>query len=546
MVSIYKAIEADLNKISKFINFKRNQSKVVIKEVITDFEKKLAIELNTIRDKKLGIEKELKDNKAELVNLEKNTSKLTREISSLEIENKIVTTKLELIDKILSAKNTGNNNLDELKNLLNKDFIDFANTESSLAEEAQAVLLLQAIEKELELIVNFSGIYNKNIIAIGGGFSGGKSAFVSSFFDESIIKLPIGIKPVTAIPTYIINGENNIVKGFSKQGGMVEIDIELYSRLSHDFVKSFSFNLKDIMPVMAIDTPMKNYPEICFIDTPGYNPAETEGFTSEDKDTAIEYLEQANSLIWMIGLDSNGTIPAKDLDFIEELNLENKKLYVVANKADLRAESDLESILDEIEESLEDYDIPFEGISAYSSNTREEYLFKKCSLFNFLESENNPSNVKNKILLDLNSIIDKYKDAINKDIQKYKNMKKELTSLELDLLESGYEAPSTHAKVTAIKRVTTGSKSTVINKYLEKANATIGKYNKDVKSPNTKEDLSSQELEESENETVDKVSERILNLKSAFPTKELEKQLLQVNNLGEKLIMAVNNIFKDF
>ena len=40
---------------------------------------------------------------------------------------------------------------------------------------------------------------------------------------------------------------------------------------------------------------LEMYKDVCFIDTPGYNPSDTlEGFTEEDIDTAKEYLEQAN------------------------------------------------------------------------------------------------------------------------------------------------------------------------------------------------------------------------------------------------------------
>ena len=504
--NIVDKIAPDLDKISKFISFKRGSLKSSIESSLINFEEntfeeKVILKENLERHQSDLSTLQVKHNDLKLNNsklnlevdslqvkhkdLEINNSKLNKEVGSLIADNKKVKTKLGLINNILSATNSENIPLEKFKKLLKNDFMDFANSESSLAEEAKAVLLLQSIEKELELIVNFSGIYNKNIIAIGGGFSGGKSAFVSSFFEDSKIKLPIGIKPVTAIPTYIINGKENSVKGFSKDGGVVEIETDLYKKLSHDFVKSFSFNLKDIMPVMAIDTPMGKYNDICFVDTPGYNPAETDGFTSEDKATAMEYLDQANSLIWMIGLDSNGTIPAKDLDFLDELNIGNKKLYIVANKADLRADSDLEEILDEIEESLDEYDIPFNGISAYSSNTKKEYIYRKTSLFDFLQSENNPSHVKKKIWSELNGVMNSYKDAISDDILKSKKMKKDLTALELDLLESGYDGDS------------------------------------------------------------EKFNDRMSELKASFSTKDLEKQLKQASLISDKMLTSIKEIFNN-
>ncbi len=309
------------------------------------------------------LEKENLDVKGKLHQREKS-------LADLESEHGLLETKHDLISNILSADPEFNEALGKFRHVLNNEFMNFANDESSLAEEAKAIMIMKGVEKELELTASFPDIYNKNIIAIGGGFSSGKSAFVNSLFQESNIKLPIGIEPVTAIPTYIISGDGDVVKGYSKNGGVIDISVELYGKLSHGFVKSFRFNLKDIMPFMAIETRIHNIENICFIDTPGYNPSVTDGFTSEDEKTAAEYLEQAHALIWMIGLDSVGTIPASDLKFLEGLDLENKRLYVIANKADLRSVDDLEDILDEIEESLNDYDIEYAGISAFSANQK--------------------------------------------------------------------------------------------------------------------------------------------------------------------------------
>ena len=79
------------------------------------------------------------------------------------------------------------------------------------------------------------------------------------------------------------------------------------------------------MPFMILGTNI-DYEHICFIDTPGYNPSDFhDGFTSEDVLTAKEFLNNASTFLWLIGADSNGTIPASDLDFLCNLDLEGKK-----------------------------------------------------------------------------------------------------------------------------------------------------------------------------------------------------------------------------
>ena len=191
--------------------------------------------------------------------------------------------------------------------------------------------------------------------------------------------------PTTAIPSYVIDNNENIFIACNKKGGVInleEIDKEFHSKLSHDFIKSFGFNLKELMPFMIIGTNM-NYKHICFVDTPGYNPSSS-GFTNEDINTAKEFLENSDVFIWLIGADANGTISSTDIEFLQKLNLSQKKLYVVLNKADLRTIDSLEDVLDEIEETLEDYDIEIEGISAYSSIMKEEFSYKNLSLFVFV------------------------------------------------------------------------------------------------------------------------------------------------------------------
>ena len=365
---------------------------------------------------------------------EENKSQRNR-INRLTTKFKDVNTKLDLVSKILSAKIINDEYFTRFSDLINKDFIKFTNREKSLTEEAESLLKLQAIEKRIEMFINFSGIYDKTIITVGGGFSAGKSEFISSFFKDQKITLPIGIKPVTAIPTYIISGRKNKIKGLSKNGGVIEIPPELYAKLSHDFVKSFSFNLKDIMPAMVVETPF-DFKNICFIDTPGYDPANTIGdFMEKDKTTSKEILEKSNIIFWLVGVDSNGTIPQSDIDFLENLHLENKKLYIIANKADLKSKDDIENILDEFMETLDSFNIEYEGISAYSSINNAEIAFRKISLLKFLTKQNHSTEIHKQIIVELEEIFDSYKNAIERDILVIKKINKNIKSLKLDIEE---------------------------------------------------------------------------------------------------------------
>jgi len=483
---IFNEISCNVDEASKFFKFGRKRIAVVIKNQLEEVKKEIKELISSVNEKKNAIAELTAENasqKETITELTKENESKKCLIKKLELKNSDSTTKLQLISNILSAKGIENDSFIKFRALIQNEFIEFANSESSLKEEAEAILRLQLIEKQIKKMLNFSGILDKKIIAIGGGFSAGKSEFISSFFKDTEIKLPIGIKPVTAIPTYITSSANNRIKAFTQKGGSVPIDPVLYKELSHDFVKSFKFNLKEIMPAMSIETPL-NYEDICFIDTPGYNPSDTcERFANEDINTAKEYLEQANVLLWLVGLDSNGTISATDLEFIEKLSLENKKLYFVANKADLKSHDDIDDILDNFEETLNIADIEYSGISAYSSVNVEEIAFRKMSLYHFLDTQNTPIDLHSSIIDDLQKVFNLYDRAINEDIKFTKSIRKDFKSLELDLLETGFD-----------------------------------KYG-------------------------DKISDRINKMRKLFELNDLEKQLQHLKKVKSQILDEVHNIF---
>ncbi len=352
--------------------------------------------------------------------------------------------RLELVSSLLAARPSVSSGLAQFSTVLYGTFLDFANREAALAEEAQALLLMQEIERDLQTVVAYPEIFMKNIVAIGGGFSSGKSALACSFFKHDKICLPVGIEPVTAIPTYIVSNESDSIMGFSSNGGTVRLDADMYGKLSHDYVKSFGFNLREIMPYMAVGTSMDMavFEHLCLIDTPGYNPADTEGYTEEDKKTAAEHLRNANALIWVVGLDSNGTVPKSDLDFLESMDLTERELFVVANKADLKEQGELEAVLDEMAQTLDDYNIPCKGLSAYSANLRKEYYTVKQSFLDFLIAQNACVPSRDILVRKLNVVFNMYISAIKKNLAHNKTIERELHSLRLDHMSLSFEAES--------------------------------------------------------------------------------------------------------
>jgi len=382
-----------------------------------------------------------------MINVNNSIPKQTNIIHELE-------TKLKLVSILLSSR-SNNEGVRLFKNVLYNDFLEFANKEDTIPNKVELFLELQHIEKELELISVYPDLHVKTLIAVGGGFSAGKSEFISSFI-KGKIKLPIGIIPTTAIPTYVLNDNQDKFIGCSARGGVVNfrsIDKDFHKKLSHNFIKSFGFNLKEIMPYIILATRLK-YKNICFLDTPGYNPAETvDGFTDGDINTARECLKKSNYFLWLIGADAHGTISANDLDFLDSLDLHGKKLYVILNKADLRPLDEIKVIMDEIRENLEDYGIEYVGISAYSAITKKEYAYHKLSLKQFLNSCNIVTDRHRELIERVNKIYSTYKCGLLKSNKEKKSIIKQLKSLSLDLLEEGIDIDNQmYSRITQLKR----------------------------------------------------------------------------------------------
>ncbi len=273
----------------------------------------------------------------------------------------------DLIAHILNAR-IENEGLEEYQYILDNEFLEFASGVDSLKEKEIALLELQEIKKELQLVASYPSLFQKSMVAVGGGFSAGKSSFLNNVLG---LKLPVGLDKTTAIPTYCLKGEREVLMGRSQNGGVVELP---YLTFDHKFLDSLGFNLKEIMPSMLLSAPSVPFEFLCFIDTPGYD-APNQGYTGGDRQASKEYLNHAKHILWFISCERGG-IEKSDLDYLQELYEEGKQVFIVLNKADLKITSQLEEIAVQTKETLENNGIEFLGIGAYSS---ERYQKLKSS-----------------------------------------------------------------------------------------------------------------------------------------------------------------------
>ncbi len=356
-----------------------------------------------------------------------------------------------VIARVLNAR-IENEGLAEYQRILDNEFLAFSN-EVEFEEQAVALRALQELDNELQLVASYPSLFQKSMVAVGGGFSAGKSSFLNHLLG---LNLPIGLDKTTAIPTYCLKGEREVLMGFSQNGGVVELPDFSFD---HKTLNSFDFDLKSIMPFMILSSPTMPFKHLCFIDTPGYNPS-NQGYTGGDRQASEEYLANAKYILWVIDCQ-HGTIQSDDLDYLQELYEEHgKQVFIVLNKADRKTKNDLEKIATNIREILEDKGVEICGIGAYSSKNYEKCkeINENSSIFTplegFLRSLDKKSEKQNEILSVLYEVHLAYERAIEQDANQFKRYQKALHSIKLDLMQKGFDdfSDASFNKIESLKK----------------------------------------------------------------------------------------------
>ncbi len=384
----------------------------------------------------------------------------------------------DLIARVLNAK-MENKGLEEYQCILDNEFLEFASGVDSLKEKEIALLELQEIKKELQLVASYPSLFQKSMVAVGGGFSAGKSSFLNNVLG---LKLPIGLDKTTAIPTYCLKGEKEVLMGFSQNGGMVELP---HLTFDHKFLDSLGFNLKEVMPSMLLSAPSVPFEFLCFIDTPGYD-APNQGYTGGDRQDSKEYLANAKYILWVIDCQ-HGTIQSDDLDYLQELYEEGKQVFIVLSRADSRTKRQLEEIAVQTKETLENNGIEFLGIGIYSSERYQEIkeFSEKSPVFDslekFLTELNKRSEKQNEILRVLYEVHLAYEKAIKEDLSKFKRYQDALHSIKLDLMQKGFDdfSDARFNKIESLKKEFS-EKEESKRENLEKLNQVINLFKKSI------------------------------------------------------------------
>lgn len=208
---------------------------------------------------------------------------------------------------------------------------------------------------------------NKCTISFLGRFSSGKSSIINSLLGKQL--LPVGVTPVTAVPTYISIHplEEPKIRAIDKDDQAREISLDIFKKITKD--KFRDFPLSKIFKCFVIECYNENLlkSNLSILDTPGYDSLD-----ESDRQAVMRVIEETHYIFWVIDIN-DGTISADALKFLKNIidYQSANSIYVVINKADLKSPKDRQKVKDEVEKFLQKEGINYKECFLYSVKSDE-------------------------------------------------------------------------------------------------------------------------------------------------------------------------------
>jgi hypothetical protein len=138
---------------------------------------------------------------------------------------------------------------------------------------------LKSLYAQFRNFLLYDRLIGKSVVALGGGFSTGKSSFMNALNGERA--LPTDISPSTAVPTFVINCEKHEAFVTNKFDAKVPIGLRDIALISHGFgeIKNEDGEVMDVEVIplghvlksVFLASPKQTYKNLAFVDTPGYS-----------------------------------------------------------------------------------------------------------------------------------------------------------------------------------------------------------------------------------------------------------------------------------
>jgi GTP-binding protein EngB required for normal cell division len=198
-------------------------------------------------------------------------------------------------------------------------------------------------------------------IAVFGRVSSGKSSLLNHVIGTDL--LPVGVTPITAVPTRIGYGPKPLIRAWREGLGVSEHPVEELPSFVDE--RQNPENRKRVGRILVLYPSERLREGIVLVDTPGLGSLATSGASE-----TLAYLPRCDAAIVLV--DSSSILTGDDLKIIAALNQVSTPTTVLVSKADLLSPQDLEQQLAYTKRQLQsEYgsEVPVRAVSVVASHT---------------------------------------------------------------------------------------------------------------------------------------------------------------------------------
>ena len=341
--------------------------------------KNLEDDIEEYEDDIKDLKKKLKNKESENLELQENLSKEQRACKQLNQDLQTVKEKLEqkskdwalkkesldFIQEILSAQQVSDTSTKELHSKVDQ-VVNYISGElkdcikASYKLENEDAIFGSGLQR-WAIAAKKTWIQGKTTIAFVGEFSAGKTSIVNRILsqdDPSVPLLPVSAKATTAIPTYISGGPSTLYQFVSPDNLQKVISEETFKKISKEVLDQIK-GVSSLIQYFVMKYKNPNLEKISILDTPGFNSND-----KEDAERTIGVINECDALFWVFDVNA-GTVNRSSISLIKE-NLK-KPLYVVINKVDTKAETEVNLVEQLIRKTLRDEGVAVQQFIRFSA-----------------------------------------------------------------------------------------------------------------------------------------------------------------------------------
>ena len=397
--------------------------------------KNLEDEIEEYEDDLKDVKKKLKNKESENLELQDNLSKeqrackqlyedlqsLKEELNIKAEECKLKEGALRFIQEILTAKQVSDastkelhGKVDQVVNYISGELKDCIKASYKL--ENEDAIFGSGLQR-WAIATKKRWIQGKTTIAFVGEFSAGKTSIVNRILSQdkpNVPLLPVSTKATTAIPTYISGGPTTLYQFVSPDNLQKSISEDTFKKISKEILDQVK-GVSSLIQYFVMTYKNPNLEAISILDTPGFNSND-----KEDAERTIGVINECDALFWVFDVNA-GTVNRSSISLIKE-NLK-KPLYVVINKVDTKAASEVNHVEQLIRKTLRDEGVAVQNFIRFSAKAPLDNIMQPIlSVTHNAEQE---------------SYIRDFKDMLNRFVQELSVDVQKLNKKQLALFEQG-------------------------------------------------------------------------------------------------------------